>query len=524
MVKNKIKITEYGSWITLFIVASFLFGTETFFLVAKEESMVISMAILKYVALIIFIQSAFLLLARFLGSYIFAGFFAIFISLNLFSLKLSFIPLLLSLNEKIYLILFITILIGMFFLIHYLIKKNHKLTFRIYFVSVIIFATPGLFQYLSNSSISPSTEIALVNEWRGLKFKNNRPNIYFLSYDSLIPQEIAKKYLDIREVDYQKVIDEKFHEISNALSFHVPTQQSLNSIMRLDQSSQNLTTNLFAGREPSILGEVFKENGYKVNTGFSNLYFGKKGPFVDEYITLGTVYFDRTILCIDLGSTLIMQSRLLFLCPAYKNYKELQKQHENNEFYKLTLKILFSDHSEWSSNVWHKKILSHIKDVADRKQPTLTFFYTYRPIGHTAGNYNHNNLEMKKSYEKYFLEGSKLLSGDLIEIFEFIKKNDPESIVLVFGDHGAWMSRNANEKQEIEFFYQDRHRILLSLMKTNNKCSTPSKIYSLNYATPSRLIADIFLCLGVERLYLNQLLNFDEDKNILNRVFSNNLK
>jgi hypothetical protein len=520
MEKNKKTFPDYTMWTIFFLTISHLIGVEAYFIIAREESMPVAFATFKYVCLITIIQAVLLTAARFVGKYYFSVLFAIFIGFNLFGLKLLLIPTLIRLNENLYWALFVTAVATLFFFINNLIEK-YKITWRTYLLGLVIFGLPAIFQYFANPNILQKSEIVKFEEWDNLNFKD-RPNIYLLSFDSLIPEEVAKKYLGISEVSYQSIIKEKFHEIPNSLSFKVPTQASLNSIMRLDQKAQSLNGNLFAGREPSILGQVFRQNNYKINTGYSTWFFGAKGPHIDEYITLGQigVYFERTTLCIDLSDSIRTQSRLLFLCPVNKNLKELKDKIKENKFYKELFNTLDKEQIQISlSNEWHKRKISHIKSNSKLKQPSLTFFYTYRPVGHTPGDYDHKNLKMRESYQKYFTEGAQLLTNDLNEIYETIKNNDPNSLVIIFGDHGAWMSRSANENQEPEFFYQDKHGILMALMKTDNKCSNPEPVYTRSYATPSRLLADVFLCLGGDKNSLSRLIDFDEDKGILNKVF-----
>ena len=53
---------------------------------------------------------------------------------------------------------------------------------------------------------------------------NEKPNIYLLNYDSLIPSELAKQYFQFDQIPYQATIDKYYNELPNSLSFHVPTK------------------------------------------------------------------------------------------------------------------------------------------------------------------------------------------------------------------------------------------------------------------------------------------------------------
>ncbi|MDA8649729.1 hypothetical protein N9M31_06950 [Alphaproteobacteria bacterium] len=501
------------------LILSFAISLESFFIIAKEESLALAFSTQKYISLVLAsgISVAFLI-SRF-SNRLFVAFLSLLTVFNLFSVKLLLFASVLNLNNYFYwsAFLFFSALVYSFF--NFLLNKSFNFPIRIYLSVFLVLLTPVFYElhlYLksfpNSASISAVEEITIPSEWKNLKL-NQKPNIYLLSYDSLIPNEIAGKYLGIGELHYQELIRDFFHEVPKSLTFHDATITSLNSVMRLDQKIQPNSKHFFAGGEPSLVSSFFRQNGYAINTGYVNRSFGKEGPYIDSFITVGGTLIHRTKLCLDTSATIKSQSRLLFLCPTFSYLLENQN---TSIFHKKLFSTLFTRlNATVLKDAWHQRILEHIKTVARKKSSTFTFFYIYRPLGHTWGEYKHENDENRNSYIEYFREGEVLFSNNMRETIDTIEKHDPKSIVVIFGDHGAWLSRGVKKNSNPEFYFEDKHRVLVATMKTKNACSHPPLKFSENYGTPARLLLDVLICLGVDENKLAQMLEFDENEETL---------
>jgi hypothetical protein len=80
-----------------------------------------------------------------------------------------------------------------------------------------------------------------------------------------------------------------------------------------------------------------------------------------------------------------------------------------------------------------------------KTSPHFFMSYTFLPT-HTPPNYDTYDPRHFKFYQKFFRK-NQLKTVRRIETFiEAIKTRDPNSVVIVFGDHGAWISRTWNQK------------------------------------------------------------------------------
>jgi hypothetical protein len=267
----------------------------------------------------------------------------------------------------------------------------------------------------------------------------------------------------------------------------------------------------FTGILPSILGRIMHANKYRVVTGYTSYFLGAPGPYVDHFLTPGVVtHLGHTTLCIGSKGSYRMKVRMLFACPTYVTVKD-----SNSPLFPY----LFYPQVYESQSSWHDIIIKHIINTANKNKPTLSFLYTFRPLGHTWPDYNHNNIEMKEVFKKFYFEGAILLNNQLKEIYYTVQKHDPTAIVIVFGDHGAFTSRAIKENDNPRFFYVDRHKIMMAVMNTRHKCAESRyPYYTKEYATPSRLILDMISCLSGNKPLPKELINFDENSEVIKNV------
>lgn len=130
---------------------------------------------------------------------------------------------------------------------------------------------------------------------RKVEFQNT-PNVYMISFDSLIPRALASQYLGLDSVAYHDVLDH-FYRIPNFFADYIATESSLQSLLALDREYyQHVTrgfgrySRIFQGHVPSPLLQTFKHNGYSTTTLFNGNYFGQdKGPYVDHYVRTSTI-------------------------------------------------------------------------------------------------------------------------------------------------------------------------------------------------------------------------------------------
>ncbi len=501
-----------AAWVLLFLILSLCLAIEPLFLIKSDESAKGALITLWYISVLLLLGSVLLLGSAYLGNRVFAAALSLAFTTTLFCLKLNFYAVVSGLRLSLYVVVIITIITILWYTLRKMLVQNARPHLLLFLLPAIVFISPLAQHLIQGKTKSEVISGDTLSEWGEVKI-SSKPNIYLLGYDTLIARDSAIKFLDMGELPYQAVIDKYFSEVPRALSPWVPTMGSINSIMRLDQNIQNLSYVLFSGRKPSILSEMMRSNGYKVTTGFTSHFFGKQGPYIDSYIsTEQRIRLNEMLLCVESTNNPRLQARMLFICPVYNL---IGSRLPGSSIANMLFPGEFSGQAGMKMS-WKEVMMDAIRQTGSGSQPSLSFFYTYYPIGHTNLTYRHDDPIKRESYREYFKTAAQELNQQLEELSQLIRVEDPTAIVIIFGDHGTFVSRGLDPDTDPRFFYQDRHRILVASMKTKNPCSNlPIKTYTQKHATPSRLLLDTLVCLGASKSKLDQLLDFDEPEEVL---------
>ena len=272
-----------------------------------------------------------------------------------------------------------------------------------------------------------------------------KPNVYLISLDSLIPESLYKKYFKTEEVTaVHKELDNRFYHFRNFFADHPATKKTLNSLLLLDRDhyqsiDENFRLSVFNGIVPSPLFELFKHNGYETNTLYESVHFGKvTGPYVDNYFVK-----DRHRGVCDF----ITKTQKKYAFFGYCTIIQSNLIESIIKYFDPEVKL---DRVEYLL----KKMRQGVKK--DRPQILLGFFY--RP-GHTFPDHDSYSEEDFQEFKQHYIEQSKTAAEYLRKILEFIEKEDPNSLLYVFGDHGTYLSRSMKFEHDKEFYIRDRYGI-----------------------------------------------------------------
>lgn len=502
------KISKFDKQIFVFgTIFTSLLMVEPIVLISIYETPRMLVPFLKYMALCSVLGIAFLYaILNFIPRF-YMMMVAISLSLILFSLKLSFYSVVTSLGLEIILILLILLIYLSHKILLTLQKREVAIHWKAYALTAVI-ALISPMQLLATELLSGTASESRIEN---IPIFTDKPNIYLLSYDSLSPSGRINKLLDIPELPYANLFDERFHVLNAGMSFHVPTRPSINNIMRLGQRTGPIDINSYAGNSSSYLQRIAHANGYHMVNGYRGLYFGSAGPFVDESLIPDYGVIEYSVLCIAQPGVAKIQA--FGICQIARLL--------NKQTSKFLYKLVFSSDENDEIENFHDQVMSTIDKNLINNKPVFTFVYTYNPIGHTSSAYDHNNLTHRSNYRDYYLGGSHKLVKQLPEILDKIKREDSNALVVVFGDHGAFLSRNVDPKVNPEFYYNDRNGIMLAVGKTEHPCSERFAFYREDtYNTPSRVLAEIFNCLSNGEFLLDDQ-SFDENPEISQHIVLN---
>ncbi len=276
---------------------------------------------------------------------------------------------------------------------------------------------------------------------RHISFRET-PNLYFVSFDAMAPRALLKKYLGLETTEFHDLFDINFRRFTNFFANSVPTKKSLDTVLALDvdaYSSQlreliargeDADPQLFSGQNPSNLLGILHGNGYETTSIYRNSYFGhEKGQHINNYIT----FYDKTV------CNLLDPGIRVFSFWGY-------------------CRLLVGD-----------EIVNRLKDSAlsaeqitkvnvDDK-PQFVIAHLNAP-GHTRQSYRYGDAGQPEAYRRRYINNSERAAGYLDLIIRHLEENDPDAILLVYGDHGPFLSKGLQFEDDPEFVFQDNYGIL----------------------------------------------------------------
>jgi len=279
-----------------------------------------------------------------------------------------------------------------------------------------------------------------------------KPNVYLISFDALIPPSLAAKFLQINKTQVHQVLAEKgFRLVPNAFAEFVPTVESINSLLAMDgayyQTTQHHNRVFASGEAETPLYEIFRANGYRLQFIYQNLRFGHGERSSLDYFGIA----NQETLCRHINSPYA----LLGLCLA--PYREWLATH---------LGGLFALESHPYPDFLFQRLATTIRSG----QPWLTVSYIFSP-GHTAKAYRYHQEDQFQAFRQDWIKTKLPEAADYLEqLTRLIQANDPQGVMVIFGDHGAYVTRGLAEGEaqpqapySPAEVYQDRHGVTLAL-------------------------------------------------------------
>ena len=333
---------------------------------------------------------------------------AIFIFSNIYAVNLVFNDALIKQPFKIELSL---MLIGLFFaytllnIINDYRKLRKPIIIFLLSLTTIIMLTPSFSKYYVN--MNKSEEVVQL-KILPISFKQ-KPNVYIIGVDALVPKSLLKKHLELDRTDLHDLLDEDFIPYRNVFSGGDRTIPSYLSMLSLTKEywfaleegnplckfcpiSLN-RNNLFNGLTPSPLLMIFKSNGYETTTAHEWPHFGPfKGPYVDNYLLRTRQDGKRMSQSIcDLTSPRSSLIGFFGYCKIInkftllKQYKAKEKLHYKGLDYNLA----------WD--------LQNIESISSKLKPQLYIGHILSPR-HTAYDFDITNNEQFTEFREYYFE------------------------------------------------------------------------------------------------------------------------
>ena len=276
-----------------------------------------------------------------------------------------------------------------------------------------------------------------VTNIRDLSFRET-PNLYFVSFDALAPRSLLSKYLGVETTEFHDLVEDKMRRFPNFFANSVRTIHSLSSLLALDvdvydsqrrelkERGDDPNPFLFSGQNPSPLLGILHGNGYETTSIYRNRYFGRrKGPYIDHYITI-----EKNTVC-NLLDASIRDISFWGYCR------------------------FFDGSYDWKNMLTAEEVTK----VSVNDGPQFVMAHLYKP-GHTAKSFRYGNVEQFERFRSEYIRSSDKAARFLELIIRHLEENDPDAILLVYGDHGPFLSQGLEFEDDPKFVFQDNYGVL----------------------------------------------------------------
>jgi hypothetical protein len=382
-------------------------------------------------------------------------------------------------------------------------------------VSVLFIIINTLYIFNIDSLFSQKNENILRDSIGQKYLFKKKPNIYVFSFETLPPLSITKKHLGIESNYFQKNIEHKIHLLKNNFADNVPTSNSLNSFLFLDQQKfrkldEKTAGSFFAGRNLSTVFKILKDNNYKLITGFHDSTFGAPGKYVDSHLNFRSVKNESN------AKTQIYPQYCQFKLPWY-HFQLFMYCNVLNKFLNINDNLRLK-----SGEDFHQYLLTLINKKDN--QPKFAFFHIYKTIHPTEG-INDFSKFFKNELENVFIYMNKVI--------ENVTNKDPGSLLILTGDHShlilKW-SKNQNLKNSVINQYTDEEKAIIldtypafgAIYDHSSICKKNTNVLiSKKYSTNSMIMNHILGCLNGDKnmLFKDLKYNLPNEKSYLNYIY-----
>lgn len=362
---------------------------------------------------------------------------------------------------------------------------------RVLLVFLLIMTTFSTINFLRNNFSNP--QIPSLNTPEGNIHFHKKPNIFLFWLESYHSFDILKSMYDIHNSDFQNFLkNNNFVYLENTYSnggFTLDSFAQLYSCRNLPSNillKGNLDVarsvrNLLGGDENNFVLKILKDNGYRttVLVDGSYYYFFNKGIYLDD-------------------TDLAEENILLYIWPLI-----------------ATTHWQIMDQPTDYAPPYGGSLVNRVKIAVERSKKTdQPFFLAFKGgARHTPPNgysWEERNDWIKGGFYQNCIKTS---DKEATEIIEYIIKEDPNSIIILLGDHGSWTYRNFPENGSGEPFkssqkynvnlqdiFDDRFKVLFAYRLPQGQ---PVDIAAGLYMNNSNIFLHIFSWLANDPKVLN---------------------
>lgn len=469
------------------------------------ENSIFSVSILyAFIFTVFTLQLIFLIyLEKLFNQFFFKSFLILFIFFNFYTLHLSISSDFTSLermNKLFQILLYLFLIFG---LTYFFLKKRNILKIICFFYLILnitlILNLNKMFLNLFNNNNQATFQFT------DKEFKK-KPNIYVFSVESLIPKKIIRDHLNINNFSYIKTLKDNNYKIfNNNFSDDFPTKPSLNAVLNIDQAGWKKIrnhNNYFSGKSNTPFFDLLRYNKYKIITGYHDSHFGPPGIYVDNYLTFRSLKSENK----TFGK--LYTNFCQFKMPWY-HFQVFGYCDALKVFFRIKEDDLLKSKKNFEENLFN---------IISSKEKKFAIFHI---ITHSHPNHD------TKNFTNQFIENTKTNSILFEKLAKTIMEKDPNSLLIVFGDHGPNLLEFSKEKKFKDYIMSaynndpvkaelmDKYAALGSILDNNNLCNSWIKdLDKKPYTTNSMILNTVIKCLLENENFVDKKIIYSLDKKL----------
>lgn len=307
---------------------------------------------------------------------------------------------------------------------------------------------------------------------------HTRPNLYFVSFDAIVPRSTLRSHLQAESSRFHDVVDARMRRFSNFFSVSDNTLDALTSILtlRVEQDVPPPCAGAFRGARNAALLQIARNNGYRVHTIYHSSYFGQgKGPLVDDY----RYAWSRT-LC-DLTDSRLRNAAFWGYCPLFggNDKQEVVFDAAIRGVIDLTMRA--------TSNEGPQFVMSHL------------------PVpNHTEAHFRHTDRAAFEAFRTQYIGRANTAGGHLADLIDHLEANDRSGILFVYGDHGPFIAQGLEHTLPTDFVTVDAFGALGAVYPPTACATHFDQAESKGHTTSLDAVFALLHCLAGPRLAIER--------------------
>ena len=349
-------------------------------------------------------------------------------------------------------------------------------------LAAITLAGVGVALFRTHHERSPAPTVDQ-REIREITFQQ-RPNVYLVGFDGMTPAALLERF-DVERTPFHDLMSSRFRVFRNFFTSDVMTMRAYNALLTLDKhildryAAAFPSLRMFAGTHDAPLFRLFRRNGYEITTLYKNRYFGSRGPYVDNHVTMRS-----DAVCGQLDAAIRDLSFYGYCAIGVWLTKAAAVRTVGS------MKVKSSASAE-------QRIVDRIVQRSGRERPQLVLAHIDSP-GHAGSHFDMRNQDDMAAFGARYLADIDYAAELLAQIVDHLEVHDPNAILFVFGDHGPVLTQGMDPSDDLPFYITDRYATIGGVFPSH-RCAShlgPPADRAADYTTTLDAMHGILRCLS----------------------------